>query len=130
PRVREELGFIPLVTPTSQIVGTQAVLNILAGERYKAISKETEGVLKGEYGTTPAPVNAALQQRVLNGAEPLTCRQADVLQPEMAELQTQLRALARDKDIALGTGDAKIDDVLTFALFPQVGLKFLQNRNN
>ena len=72
PRVREDLGFIPLVTPTSQIVGTQSVINVLTGERYKSISKETAGVLKGEYGATPAPVNAELQQRVLEGAEPIS----------------------------------------------------------
>ncbi|EMF1975812.1 sodium-extruding oxaloacetate decarboxylase subunit alpha, partial [Klebsiella pneumoniae] len=72
PRVREDLGFIPLVTPTSQIVGTQAVLNVLTGERYKTIAKETAGILKGEYGRTPAPVNAALQARVLDGADPVT----------------------------------------------------------
>merc|ERR1712137_183965 len=74
PRVREDLGFIPLVTPTSQIVGTQSVLNVLTGERYKSITKETAGVLKGEYGATAAPVNKELQARVLDGSEPITCR--------------------------------------------------------
>ena len=83
PRARD-LGFIPLVTPTSQIVGTQAVLNVLGGERYKTIAKETAGILKGEYGRTPAPVNAALQARVLDGADPVTCRPADLLKPELA----------------------------------------------
>ncbi|MEE2601444.1 MAG: pyruvate carboxylase subunit B, partial [Pseudomonadota bacterium] len=78
PRVREDLGFIPLVTPTSQIVGTQAVLNVLTGERYKSISKETAGVLKGEYGATAAPVNSELQARVLDGGEAITCRPADL----------------------------------------------------
>ncbi|ECY4110759.1 oxaloacetate decarboxylase subunit alpha, partial [Salmonella enterica subsp. enterica serovar Infantis] len=82
PRVREDLGFIPLVTPTSQIVGTQAVLNVLTGERYKTIAKETAGILKGEYGHTPVPVNAALQARVLEGGAPVTCRPADLLKPE------------------------------------------------
>ncbi|VEA40707.1 oxaloacetate decarboxylase alpha subunit [Salmonella enterica subsp. enterica] len=87
PRVREDLGFIPLVTPTSQIVGTQAVLNVLTGERYKTIAKETAGILKGEYGHTPVPVNAALQARVLEGGAPVTCRPADLLKPELAELE-------------------------------------------
>jgi oxaloacetate decarboxylase (Na+ extruding) subunit alpha len=130
PRVREDLGFIPLVTPTSQIVGTQAVLNVLCGERYKNISKETEGVLKGEYGATPAPVNTELQQRVLNGAAPITCRPADLLEPEMDKLTRTLKELAAEQDISLAQGDALVDDVLTYALFPQVGLKFLQNRHN
>jgi oxaloacetate decarboxylase alpha subunit len=130
PRVREDLGFIPLVTPTSQIVGTQSVLNVLSGERYKTISKETEGVLKGEYGATPAPVNKQLQERVLNGAAALTCRPADVLAPELDSLRNTLRELAREKNITLSSGENEIDDVLTYALFPQVGLKFLQNRAN
>lgn len=128
PRVRKELGYIPLVTPTSQIVGTQAVLNILTGERYKSISKETAGVLKGEYGATPAPVDAALQARVLQGSEPIHCRPADVLAPEMDVLQSELEELVQSKQIKLA--EHKIDDVLTYALFHQIGLKFLQNRGN
>ncbi|ECU9013007.1 biotin/lipoyl-binding protein, partial [Salmonella enterica subsp. enterica serovar Daytona] len=128
PRVREDLGFIPLVTPTSQIVGTQAVLNVLTGERYKTIAKETAGILKGEYGRTPAPVNAALQARVLEGAEPVTCRPADLLKPELAQLEADVRRQAQEKGITLA-GNA-IDDVLTVALFPQIGLKFLENRHN
>ena len=128
PKVREDLGFIPLVTPTSQIVGTQAVLNVLTGERYKSITKETAGVLKGEYGATAAAVNAELQQRVLDGAEAITCRPADVLQPEFERLTAELQSLAADKGIRLA--DNVEDDVLTYALFPQIGLKFLENRNN
>ncbi|EIC3974388.1 biotin/lipoyl-binding protein, partial [Salmonella enterica subsp. enterica serovar Takoradi] len=128
PRVREDLGFIPLVTPTSQIVGTQAVLNVLTGERYKTIAKETAGILKGEYGHTPVPVNAALQARVLEGAAPVTCRPADLLKPELAELEADVRRQAQEKGITLA-GNA-IDDVLTVALFPQIGLKFLENRHN
>ncbi|EKT3347154.1 biotin/lipoyl-binding protein, partial [Salmonella enterica] len=128
PRVREDLGFIPLVTPTSQIVGTQAVLNVLTGERYKTIAKETAGILKGEYGRTPAPVNAALQARVLEGAEPVTCRPADLLKPELAALEADITRQAQEKGIRLA--DNAIDDVLTVALFPQIGLKFLENRNN
>ena len=128
PRVREDLGYIPLVTPTSQIVGTQAVLNVLSGERYKTITKETAGVLKGEYGATPAAVNVALQQRVLDGAEAITCRPADLLQPELDKLQQELSNLAETEDIRLA--EQLVDDVLTYALFPQVGLKFLKNRDN
>ncbi len=130
PRVREDLGYIPLVTPTSQIVGTQAVINVLTGERFKSISRETAGVLKGEYGATPAAVNADLQARVLEGAEPITCRPADLLEPELGRLTAELDALAGEKGIALAAGDNKIDDVLTYALFPQIGLKFLENRGN
>ncbi|MCQ4261893.1 oxaloacetate decarboxylase subunit alpha [Stutzerimonas stutzeri] len=128
PRVREDLGFIPLVTPTSQIVGTQAVINVLMGERYKSITKETAGVLKGEYGAAPAPFNAELQACVLDGAEVITCRPADLLQPEMDRLTSELNEIARDKGIKLASG--AIDDVLTYALFPQIGLKFLENRGN
>ncbi|MDH5738163.1 MAG: pyruvate carboxylase subunit B, partial [Gammaproteobacteria bacterium] len=128
PRVREDLGFIALVTPTSQIVGTQAVLNVLAGERYKNITKETEGVLKGEYGCTPAPVNAELQARVLAGAQAVTCRPADLLAPEFERLQEELLGLEEAEGLQL-TGDIE-DDVLTYALFPQPALKFFANRDN
>ncbi|EKO3415393.1 sodium-extruding oxaloacetate decarboxylase subunit alpha [Vibrio fluvialis] len=128
PRVREDLGFIPLVTPTSQIVGTQAVINVLTGERYKSITKETAGVLKGEYGAAPAPVNAALQAKVLDGAEAITCRPADLLHAEMDHLTADLLAKAKADGISLA--EDVVDDVLTYALFPQVGLKFLKNRHN
>ena len=129
PRVREELGYIALVTPTSQIVGTQAVLNVLTGERYKSITRETAGVLKGEYGSTPAPMNQELQQRVLeDGEEPITCRPADLLEAEMERLAGELETLAREKHIDLA--ENTIEDVLIYALFPQVGLKFLENRHN
>lgn len=130
PRVREDLGFIPLVTPTSQIVGTQAVLNVLTGERYKSISKETQGVLKGEYGAAPAAYNKELQERVLDGAEPITCRPADQLKPELEKLTGELQELAKEKNINLAGGEREIDDVLTYALFPQIGLKFLENRGD
>ena len=128
PKVREDLGFIPLVTPTSQIVGTQAVLNVLTGERYKSISKETSAILKGEYGAAPAPMNKELQDRVLDGKEPVTCRPADLLEPEMDKLTDELKKLADEKGIKLS--DNVEDDVLTYALFPQIGLKFLENRDN
>ncbi|MEM5510985.1 sodium-extruding oxaloacetate decarboxylase subunit alpha [Pseudoalteromonas sp. AS71] len=128
PRVREDLGFLPLVTPTSQIVGTQAVLNVLTGERYKTITKETAGVLKGEYGLTPAPMNKELQERVLDGAEVIICRPADNIAPELATLEAELLKEAQEQGLTLA--DDQIDDVLTYALFPQVGLKFIKNRNN
>ena len=131
PRVREDLGYIPLVTPTSQIVGTQAVLNVLTGERYKSISKETSGVLRGEYGATPAPMNTELQSRVLDdGEEVITCRPADNLEPELKALTAELEGLSAEHGFALSAGEDQIDDVLTYSLFPQVGLKFLQNKNN
>ncbi|MCL4160684.1 UNVERIFIED_CONTAM: hypothetical protein GTU68_065644 [Idotea baltica] len=130
PRVRADLGYIPLVTPTSQIVGTQAVLNVLTGERYKNITAETSGILKGEYGAAPAPFNAELQARVLAGAAVITCRPADLLEAEMAKLSAELEAHASKDNVQLETGERQVDDVLTYALFPQVGLKFLANRNN
>lgn len=128
PRVRQDLGYIPLVTPTSQIVGTQAVINVLTGERYKSITKETAGVLKGEYGATPASVNAQLQARVLDGSQAITCRPADLLQAELDHLTKELIEKAKSENIVLA--DEQVDDVLTYALFPQVGLKFLKNRHN
>lgn len=128
PRVREDLGFIPLVTPTSQIVGTQAVLNVLTGERYQSISRETSAILKGEYGAAPAPYNAELQARVLEGAEPVTCRPADLLEAEMDRLTAELDGLAKEHGFQLA--ESTVDDVLTYALFPQIGLRFLQHRGD
>jgi oxaloacetate decarboxylase (Na+ extruding) subunit alpha len=127
PKVREDLGFIPLVTPTSQIVGTQAVLNVLSGERYRNITKETEGVLKGEYGATPAPMNTELQLKVLNGKEAISCRPADLLEPEFEKQKADLIGLAKADNVTLKN---EVDDTLTYALFPQVGWKFLKNRDN
>ncbi len=128
PRVREDLGYIPLVTPTSQIVGTQAVLNVLTGERFKSISKETAGILKGEYGAAPSAFNKELQDRVLDGAEPITCRPADLIDDEMDKLTEELQQLSKDESFELA--EDVVDDVLTYALFPQIGLKYLKNRNN
>lgn len=128
PRVRKDLGYIPLVTPTSQIVGTQAVINVLTGERYKSITKETAGVLKGEYGSAPAELNTELQAKVLDGAEPITCRPADLLTAELDTLTEELLSKAKEEGISLA--EDTVDDVLTYALFPQVGLKFLKNRRN
>lgn len=128
PRVRKDLGYIPLVTPTSQIVGTQAVINVLTGERYKSISKETQGILKGEYGAAPAAFDSDLQAKVLDGDEAITGRPADLLTPEMDKLAGELKVLATEKNIRLA--ENTVDDVLTYALFPQIGLQFLENRNN
>jgi oxaloacetate decarboxylase alpha subunit len=128
PRVRKDLGYIPLVTPTSQIVGSQAVINILTGERYKSMTKETAAVLKGEYGATSAPVNRELQLKVLAGAEAITCRPADLIDAEMDKLTAELRALGTEKNLKFG--DHEVEDVLTYALFQQVGLKFLEHRDN
>ena len=130
PRVRKDLGYIPLVTPTSQIVGTQSVMNVMMGERYKSISKEVQALLKGEYGAAPAPFDSELQSRVLEGAEPITCRPADNLTPEMERLREDLKGKAKEEGIALESGERETDDVLTYALFPQIGLKFLRNRGN
>jgi oxaloacetate decarboxylase alpha subunit len=128
PRVRDDLGTLPLVTPTSQIVGTQAVINVLSGSRYGTITKETAGVLKGEYGETPTAVNAELRAKVLDGAEPVTCRPADLLEPELEVQTAELTRLAGERGIRLA--DDVVDDVLTYALFPQIGLMFLENRDN
>ena len=128
PRVRKDLGYIPLVTPTSQIVGTQSVINVLTGERYKTIAKETAGILKGEYGKTPAPVDSALQARVLEGSAPVTDRPADHIAPEMAKIEAEVAEQAKAKGVKLA--DNAVDDALIVALFPQIAWKFLENRNN
>ena len=128
PRVRKDLGYIPLVTPTSQIVGTQSVINVLTGERYKTIAKETTGILKGEYGKTPAPVDSVLQARVLEGAAPVTDRPADHIAPEMAKIEAEVAEQAKAKGVKLA--DNAVDDALIVALFPQIAWKFLENRNN
>jgi oxaloacetate decarboxylase alpha subunit len=128
PQVRRDLGMLPLVTPTSQIVGTQAVINVLSGKRYATITKETSGILKGEYGATPADVNKELQERVLAGAKPVTCRPANLLEPELEHQTKELNHIAIERKIHLA--DDVVDDVLTYALFPQIGIRFLQNRDN
>ena len=128
PRVRADLGYIPLVTPTSQIVGTQAVLNVLAGERYKTITKETAAILKGEYGAAPAPLNAQLQARVLQGREAITCRPADLLPPEWERLGAEL--LQEAQKAGIEAASLNEDDRLTYALFPQVAFKFFRHRGD
>jgi len=127
PKVREDLGFIPLVTPTSQIVGTQSVINVLSGERYKNITKETRSLLLGEYGRTPIPVNEELQQRVSSDATVIDCRPADLIDHELETIKNKF-ADAIDKhslDIELNE-----DNTLIFAMFPEIGLQFLKNINN
>jgi len=104
------------------------VLNVLTGERYKTITKEAAGILKGEYGAAPAPVNKELQDRVLDGSEVITCRPADNIEPELDILESEFDKIVAEKGIRLA--DQKIDDLMTYALFPQVGIKFLENRDN
>ena len=130
PKVRADLGMLPLVTPTSQIVGTQAVLNVIAGERYKVLSKEAQGVLRGEYGATPAAKDPELMARALNGDEEVTVRPADLLAPELDQLVSDVTKLASDESFSLRDGDQGVDDALIYALFPQVGAKFLKNRGD
>jgi len=118
PRVREDFGYPPLVTPTSQIVGSQAVLNVLSGERYKVFPKESKGVLRGEYGRLPAPVNEEVRKKALGDAELVCCRPADLLEPEFEKYKAEAGELAKSDE-----------DVLSYALFPQVAPKFLEERN-
>ena len=117
PRVREELGYPPLVTPTSQIVGTQAVLNVLMGERYKVIPKEVKDYVKGLYGRTPAPVNKEIVEKVLGNEKQITCRPADLLTPELDKVTKEAQALGIVK---------KPEDILTYALYPAIAPKFLR----
>lgn len=127
PKVRADLGYLPLVTPTSQIVGTQAVLNVLAGERYQTMTKETEAILRGEYGLAPAPFNAQLQASVLQGASAISCRPADLLPPEWERLGVVLAEEATK--LGLDANRLGPEERLTYALFPVVGLKFLAHRD-
>ncbi len=120
PRVRKDLGYPPLVTPTSQIVGTQAVLNVLTGSRYKSITNEVKLYLQGRYGRPPAAVDEAVRQQAIgNNADVITCRPADLLAPEMDHLRTEIADLAEGEE-----------DVLTYAMFPEVGREFLQQRRD
>ncbi len=117
PRVRKDFGYPPLVTPTSQIVGTQAVLNILSGERYKMITKESKGLLRGEYGRLPAPVNEEVRKKAIGNDEVIECRPADLLEPELEKYRAEAGELAKCEE-----------DVLSYALFPQVAAKFLKEK--
>ncbi|MDP1595281.1 MAG: sodium-extruding oxaloacetate decarboxylase subunit alpha [Methylotenera sp.] len=118
PRVREDLGFPPLVTPTSQIVGTQAVLNVMTGTRYKSITNEVKNYFLGRYGQSPAPVNESVKKLAVNDGETITCRPADLLAPEMAKLSVEAERFAKSEE-----------DVLTYAMFPDIGQTYLQERN-
>lgn len=117
PRVREDMGFPPLVTPTSQIVGTQAVMNIIVGERYKMVPKESKGVVKGEYGRTPAIVPDEIQKKVLGDEKPITCRPADLIEPELDRIREEIKEYIEQDE-----------DVLSYALLPQVAEKFFKYR--
>ena len=120
PRVRKDFGYPPLVTPTSQIVGTQAVLNVISGERYKMIPKESKGLLRGEYGKLPAPVNEEVRKKAIGNDEVITCRPADLLKPELEGYAKEMKEK--------GIGKSK-EDVLSYALFPQVAEKFFAVRD-
>ena len=128
PNVRQELGYIPLVTPTSQIVGTQAVINVLNNERYKVITKETEAILKGEYGKTPSNVNKELQEKVLGTKDPITCRPADLIDENEYE-QTKEKYLKAIKNNEISIDETE-ENILIFTLFPEIGLRFLENKDN
>ncbi len=118
PNVRKDSGYPPLVTPTSQIVGTQAVFNVLMGERYKMVTKEFKAMVRGEYGATPAPISEEFRKKIIGDDEPITCRFADTLEPEMDKLREQASKYIRQEE-----------DVLTYAMFPQVAPKFFEKRN-
>ncbi len=117
PKVREDLGYPPLVTPTSQIVGTQAVLNVIMGERYKMVSKETKGICKGEYGQTPVPIKDEFRKKIIGDEEAISCRPADLIQPELDRLKKECAEWMEQEE-----------DVLSYALFDQVAVKFFEQR--
>ena len=117
PRVRKELGFPPLVTPTSQIVGTQAVMNVIAGERYKMVPKQSRDLIKGLYGRTPAPIPDEIVKKVLGDEERITCRPADVLEPGLDKFRNEMKEYLEQDE-----------DVLSYALFPPVAKKFFEFR--
>ncbi len=119
PRVREDFGYPPLVTPSSQIVGTQAVFNVLMGERYKMVPKESKGIVKGEYGRTPSPISDELKKKILGDEEPITCRPADLIEPELENTREKIKEFI-----------IQDEDVLTYALLPQVAEKFFQLRKS
>jgi oxaloacetate decarboxylase alpha subunit len=117
PKVREDFGFPPLVTPTSQIVGTQAVLNVIAGERYKMVSKESKALVKGEYGKTPVEIADEFRKKIIGDEQPVTCRPADLIEPELEKLRSEIKEFIEQDE-----------DVLSYALFPQVATKFFEFR--
>jgi pyruvate carboxylase subunit B len=118
PSVRKDLGYIPLVTPTSQIVGTQAVLNVMTGQRYKSITNEVKNYFLGQYGKSPSEVNPEVKKLAIGDATPITCRPADLLAPELAKITSEAERFAKSEE-----------DVLTYAMFPDIGKTYLQERN-
>ena len=120
PNVRKDAGYPPLVTPTSQIVGTQAVFNVIMGERYKMVTKEFKGLVRGEYGRNPAPIDPAFRKKIIGDEEPIDCRPADLLEPELEKLKAQLKPEFNEQE----------EDVLTLAQFPQVAPKFFEKRRD
>ena len=119
PRVRKDFGYPPLVTPSSQIVGSQAVLNVLSGERYKIFTKESKAILRGEYGQLPGEVNEEVRKKAIGDAEVITCRPADLIEPELEKYKEESKDIAKSEE-----------DVLSYALFPQVAAKFIEHRDN
>jgi len=117
PRVRADAGYPPLVTPTSQIVGTQAVFNVISGERYKIVTKEFKGIVHGDYGTTPVPISEEFKKQILGNEKPITCRPADNIKPELSSLRDKVKPYMEQEE-----------DVLTYALFEQVATKFFEDR--
>lgn len=117
PRVRKDAGYPPLVTPTSQIVGTQAVFNVIAGERYKMVTKEFKGIIEGKYGTTPMPIDPEFRKQIIGDEEPITCRPADLLEPELDKLRAEIPQYIEQDE-----------DVLSYAQFPEVATKFFEKR--
>ena len=121
PRVRKDSGFPPLVTPTSQIVGTQAVFNVIMGERYKTVTKEFKGMVKGEYGRTPVEIDPEFRKKIIGDEEPITCRPADQLAPEFETMKEEAKEWV---------DGSSVEDVLTYAMFPKVAPKFFENRRD
>ncbi|MCH5303717.1 MAG: oxaloacetate decarboxylase subunit alpha [Ruminococcus sp.] len=119
PRVRKDAGYPPLVTPTSQIVGTQAVFNVIAGERYKMVTKEFKGIIEGKYGTTPMPIDPEFAKKIIGDEEPITCRPADLLEPELDKLRAEIPQFIEQDE-----------DVLSYAQFPEVATKFFEKRRD
>ena len=127
PKVREDLGFIPLVTPTSQIVGTQSVINILSGSRYSTVTNEVKSLLKGEYGATPAPVNKDLQQEGIGDGAVITCRPADLLSDDFQSVEEEFKNVVAEKNI---NAEPSIENVLIYAMFPEIGMNYIENVDN
>ena len=120
PKVREDSGYPPLVTPTSQIVGTQAVFNVIMGERYKMCTNEFKDMVAGKYGETPMPIDKDFQKKIIGDMEPVTCRPADLLEPELDKLKAEMPAEYLQQE----------EDVLSLAMFPKVAMDFFKKRRN